>query len=126
MAQVNQIKDAWLRELSIEMRNRNLSRSIHLGEGFINDRIKSLLNAGQVYTKDEAKQKFNLLFEERSKEIEKHIEEITNKPDENISFVNSMYSALEKQNLPNIQAIKDFMNKSHANLKIPLAQSETL
>jgi len=126
ITQLDQFKEAWTQTLKIRIREKNMRHTVCSGEGIINERIKYLLKSGKIYDKKEAEQEFNILFEERSLEIRKNINETIERSDDYVNLIYSIYSAFEKQNIPSKTQIEKFMISKKIYLKNPVITSNIL
>ena len=102
--QIEQMKNLWLQTLRIKMREKRMSLMVRSGDGIINDHINSLLRSGKLYTQDEAQAEFERLFDERTLEITKHIDETINSSETYTNHIYTIYSTLER-NLPSRKEI---------------------
>lgn len=123
VSQISQIEDSWIQLLEIKKREKDLRRTITSGEGIIKERISYLLKSGEHYSKEQAEEQFNNLFEERSKEIGKNICESINKTDAYFSLIYSTYSSLEKFSLPRKTELEIFLKDFKCDFKTPIRKS---
>jgi hypothetical protein len=126
ITQLDQFKEAWAQTLKIRIREKNMRHTVCSGEGIINERIKYLLKSGKIYSKKEAEQEFNILFEERSLEIRKNINETIERSDDYVNLIYSIYSAFEKQNIPSKTKIESLMISKKIYFKNPVITSNIL
>jgi hypothetical protein len=117
ITQLDQFRDAWTQTFRIRIREKNMRHTVCSGEGIINERIKYLLKSGKIYNKLEAENEFNILFDERSFEITKNI---------HLDLIFSIYSALEKKNIPNKNEIVRLMKMNKTHFESPVQESNIL
>ena len=93
--------------MRIKRSELSLRREVNTGEGFINSHITTLLNSGEVYTREQAAHKFDELFRSRLAQIASKIEETMAKKDV-FKLIFDTYKAFE-ETFPSIETIHSFL-----------------
>jgi hypothetical protein len=127
ISQINRIEESWLETFRIKVREKKMRKVMNAAEGILKDRIHHLLRSGAVYDKDQAGLEFNKLFDERSSDISKNINETLGKGEIYFNSIYSLYAAIVKEYLPSRETMfKNAVNQSEIGIEDPLIPTNSL